>query len=156
IAALPGRAILVSAWVPQDYRPVPAVRRPGRDGQRVGPKQSQACGERRCPGQGMNEHGLLLAFPPTAPAALGEVRGVSSGELTCAYRMSNGAASPASRHRSGGVYRCGVSTRVSSQPALPPPPSPAPRDLGLSMMITLYPDIVRAARHAIPARRGQF
>jgi hypothetical protein len=25
-AVLPGRAILVSAWVPQDYRPVPAVR----------------------------------------------------------------------------------------------------------------------------------
>ena len=29
-------------------------------------------------------------------------------------------------------------------------------DLGLSMMITLYPDIVRAARRAIPARCGYF
>src|ERR1700722_10737510 len=78
----------------------------------------------------MNEHGLLLAFPPATPAALGMARGVSSGELTCAYWLSNGAASCANRHRSGGVYRCGVSTRVSPKPALQPPLSPAPSRSG--------------------------
>ena len=78
----------------------------------------------------MNEHGLLLAFPPTTPAALGKARGVSGGELTSAYWLSNGAANYANRHRSGGVYRCGVSTRVRPKPAPQPRPSTAPRRSG--------------------------
>lgn len=47
-------------------------------------------------------------------------------------------------------------SRVRSKRAAPPPLSPAPSDLGLSVMITLYPDIVIAElRATINCRAGR-